>query len=55
MTANKKNTDDCDTCRIASDANCRQCDILNSYRWVRRDGFNDIEWDKVPDKTGSLE
>lgn len=55
MNANKKNAGDCDTCKIASTANCTKCTSLMDYRWVKRDGFKDIEWEDVPDKTGSLE
>lgn len=57
MTANKKVVDDCDICKIASPANCKKCDVLGdtNYRWVRKEGFNDIEWDKLPDKAGSQE
>lgn len=55
--ANKKKTDDCDTCKIVSFANCLKCEELSEpdYRWVRREGFDDIEWDDAPDKAGSLE
>lgn len=54
MTANKKMVDDCEICTIASPANCDKCAVLsdmNDHKWVE----DNVEWDKAPDKAGSLE